>query len=121
MTYTRTIDFSRTRTSLRPFSVSLISPAVGRFTLAFHLNIRCPRDLRNPLGGESDGAWFFALSNSIGTVLVRSRRVVLSTNLLARLQPGTTLPPGVLRCTGPDDPGARDLGMGTCVLVYEET
>lgn len=114
----RSIDFSRTLDSLRPFSVSLISPAVGRFTLYFHFNIRAVADLRHPRADE--GAWFFALHDSLNAPLLRSRRVVASPNLLAIHQVNEAIPPGALRCEGPHDPGRRDLALGVCTLVYEE-
>jgi len=114
----RTIDFSRTRDSLRPFRASLISPAVGRVTFAFHFNVRCGRDLRAL--GTGEGAWFFALIDAVGTPLIRARRITISANLLEIHQVNAQIPPGVLRCSGPADPGARDLGLGLCSLVYEE-
>lgn len=114
----RTIDFTRTLDSPRPFSVSLISPAVGRFSLYFHFNIRAAADLRRP--SPDDGAWFFALHDSLNVPLLRSRRVVVSPNLLAIHQVDAAMPPGALRCEGPHDPGRRDLALGVCTLVYEE-
>jgi hypothetical protein len=115
----RTIDFSRSLISARPFMLSLISPAVGRFSLSFHFNLRAVADLRRPQPGE--GAWFFALSDSLGTPLLRSVRVVVSTDLLARHHGAAGVPPGVLRCEGVADPGLRCLGEGRCKLVYEES
>lgn len=116
-TYLRRIDFSRTVSSLRLFSVVLVSPAVGHFSLSFHFNLRATPDPRKREPGQ--GAWFFALTAS-DAPLIRSRRVVLSTNLLAPHQAVTEVPPGVLRCTGKGDPGSKCLGLGLCVLEYEE-
>lgn len=114
----RTIDFTRTLTSLRPFSVSLISPAFGRFSLFFHFNVRAVADLRHPRADE--GAWFFALHDGLNTPVLRSRRVVISSNLLRIHQVSDALPPGDLRCEGPNDPGRKDLALGVCRLIYEE-
>lgn len=113
------LNFDRTRTSLRPFSARLISPAVGSFTLRFHFNARAWADLSRRAGPD-EGAWFFRLDDITGTPLIRSHRITVAPNLLALHQVNPLVPPGALRCTGPRDPWARDIGEGICTLVYEE-
>lgn len=114
-----TFDFSRTRTSLRGLDIQIISPAAGRYTFRFHFNARATANLRERVS-KDEGAWFFRLDDITGTPLIRGRRVTVAADLLAPHHADPRVPPGVLRCEGPRDPWARDLGSGLCTLVYEE-
>jgi len=76
------LNFDRTRTSLRAFALRLISPAVGSFSLRFHFNARAWADLSRRADPD-EGAWFFRLDDITGAPLIRSHRVTVAPNLLA--------------------------------------
>ena len=118
-TYQRTLDLSRLGPDLRPWSLSIVSPAVGRVTFRFTWNPRAHRSLTRKTA--EDGAYFFSLRGDDGAIKIRGRQVTLCADMLASARAGDpSLPPGTLACVGPRDPGRMDLSDETCKIVYTE-
>lgn len=118
-TYTRTLDLSRMGRDLRPRTLSLASPTVGRVTLRFTWNPRVHRKLTQKT--VEDGGYFFSYQRDDGAVRIRGRLVAISVDMLASARAGDpTIAPGTLACVGPRDPGRFDLSDGTCKIIYTE-
>lgn len=119
MAFVRAFDFTRRGTSLKPVTISLLSPS-GRWTFYFRFNLRATQSLVRT--SAEDGAWIFACFDAVATPLVRAVRVTISADMLSRHRVGGLgIPPGVLRCEGPHDPRRFDLSSETCRIIYEES
>lgn len=117
--YERTLDLRLLGPDLRPRTLSLVSPTVGRMVLRFTWNPRVHRNLTRKTA--LDGAYFFSYARDDGVVRIRGRMVTINADMLASARAGDpTIAPGVLECVGPRDPGRYDLSDGTCRVTYRE-
>jgi hypothetical protein len=118
MSFTRTLDLSGTLYNLRPRRLQLTTPS-GIWSIGLLFNIRAAPNLTR--SDDAPGQWIFSVIRVDNVTILRSRAVAISPDLLRLHRPANPdLPPGLLSCTGPYDPGRRDLGDGTCKMIYFE-
>lgn len=118
MSFTRTLDLSDTLYRLKPRTLQLTTPS-GIWTFGFFFNLRAAPQLSRSV--DATGQWIFSVLRVDSVALIRGRAVTISPDLLKLHRPANPdLPPGLLSCVGPRDPGRRDLGDGTCKIIYTE-
>jgi hypothetical protein len=118
VSYETTLDLSDTLVRLKPRTLRLVTPS-GSWTLGLLFNVRAGLWLNR--SADITGQWIFSVIRIDNVPLLRSRAVTISDDLLRLHRPAVPdLPPGTLSCVGPRDPGRRDLGDGTCKMIYRE-